>query len=459
MNMARLKLKSLDSWINKKYRKPLVIRGARQVGKSTLVSQFAAENGLTLHEINLEKHRDLDTLFASLDITRILSEIQYICKKGSPKADKSLIFFDEIQAVPSALAALRYFYEELPAVPVIATGSLIEFALSKHNFSMPVGRIEYMFMNPMTFSEFLYAKGEDSLINLLETFSISDSFPESAHRQLLELLRQFLMTGGMPQAVDSFIETNDFTEVMNIQSSILETYQDDFSKYCTGSQLTLVQKVFDRIPLLVGNKMKYTNIDSGHLSRDLGTAVQMLAKAGVISTVTHSDASGIPLKAGEDNRVYKPYLLDCGLMNRSCRVEWIALDELMDTKFINEGNLAEQFICQHLIALENENESPRLHYWLREKKSSNSEVDFLLQINREIIPVEVKSGKSGSLRSLHQFTYRRKNKRALRFDTNPPSSQIVQHKVQSTEGGIENISYELISLPLYMVEQYKRLLR
>jgi predicted AAA+ superfamily ATPase len=458
MNMMRSKLKSLDSWINKKKRKPLVIRGARQVGKSTLVSQFAEKNGLTIHEINLEKHRDLDPLFASLDITKILSEIQYICKKGSPKSDKSLIFLDEIQAVPGALAALRYFYEELPDVPVIATGSLIEFALSKHSFSMPVGRIEYMFMNPMTFSEFLQAKGEDSLIHLLDTFRMSDTFPASAHRQLLELLRQFLMTGGMPQAVDSFIETNDFKEVMSIQSSILGTYQDDFSKYCTGSQLALVQKVFDRIPLLIGKKMKYTNIDSGHLSRDLGAAVQMLAKAGVISNVTHSDAVGIPLKAGEDSRIYKPYFLDCGLMNRSCRVEWVALDELMDTRFVNEGNLAEQFICQHLLALENENESPRLHYWLREKKSSNSEVDFLLQINRDIIPVEVKSGKSGTLRSLHQFAYHRNNKRALRFDTNPPSSQVVSHKVKSTKVGFDNVSYELISLPLYMVEQYRRLL-
>ena len=458
MNIKRLKLKSLNAWINKKNRKTLIVRGARQVGKSTLISQFADENNLILHEVNLEKHQYLNDVFASLDIMKILSEIQYICKKGSPKAAGSLIFFDEIQATPRALSALRYFYEELPEIPVIATGSLLEFTLSKHNFSMPVGRVEYMFMGPVTFSEFLIAKGEKSLANLLETYILSDNFPETAHKQLLELLRQFLITGGMPEAVNSFIETNNFTEVMDIQSSILETYQDDFQKYCTGSQLGLVRKVFDRIPLIVGNKMKYTNIDSEHLSRDIKSAVQLLVKAGIITNVTHSDATGIPLKSTEDNRVYKTYFLDCGLVNRSCRIEWIALDELMESRFINEGNLAEQFICQHLLSLERENETPRLHYWLREKKSGNSEVDFLLQINREIIPVEVKSGKSGSLRSLHQFINLRKNKRALRFDVNLPSIQTVRNKISTTGGKIENVTYDLISLPLYMVEQYRRIL-
>ncbi len=459
MNMSRLKMASLEEWIGRSNRKPLILRGARQVGKSTLVSDFAEEQGLALHEINLEKHRALDPLFASFDIRRILTEIQYVCKKGAPKAPHSLIFLDEIQAAPNALAALRYFHEEYPELPIIAAGSLLEFTLSHHRFSMPVGRVEYLHLGPMTFSEFLLAKKEVALMHLLETFDFSSAFPVSAHQQLLELLRQFLMIGGMPEAVSRFMDTDDLAGAMQVQSSILETYQDDFPKYGSGTQLALVQKVFDRIPLLVGKKMKYTNVDPTHLSRDIGAAIQLLVKAGVVSKITHSDATGIPLKASEDDRVYKPFFLDCGLLNRSCRVDWVAMDELVSTRFINEGSLAEQFICQHLLSLENENETPRLHYWLREKKSSNSEVDFLLQMNREIIPVEVKAGKSGTLRSLHQFAYHRQNTRALRFDTNLPAYQTVRHNVQSAGGVGAQVTYKLLSLPLYMVKQHKRLLQ
>ncbi|MBN2863260.1 MAG: ATP-binding protein [Bacteroidales bacterium] len=456
--MKRKKEEYLSEWLRKKSRKPLILRGARQVGKSTLVRQFADNEGLILHEINLERHRRLDEVFAKLDMERIFSEIQYICKKGSVLQEKSLIFLDEIQATPHALESLRYFFEDYPHIPVIAAGSLLEFTLSKHNFSMPVGRVEYLYLSPVSFEEFLLASNETALLDLLENYKYPDHFPYSAHSQLLELLRKYLLTGGMPEAVKRFIESNDIHEAMNVHSSILETYQNDFSKYCTDRQLSVVQNVFDRIPLLVGNKMKYTNLDRDILSRDLKAAVELLAKAGVISQVTHTSANGIPLKAEEDHSVYKPYFLDCGLMNRSCRVEWISPEELTDVKFINEGNLAEQFICQHLLLLERENEQPRLNYWLREKKSTNSEVDFLMQINREIIPIEVKSGKSGSLRSLHYFTYEKHNYRALRFDLNPPSVQEISHKVRTATGEYSNVSYTLYSLPLYLAEESRRLL-
>jgi predicted AAA+ superfamily ATPase len=456
--MKRSKESSLATWLTRSKRKPLVLRGARQVGKSTLVRQFAEKQGLTLHEINLEKHRDLNDLFGTFDVPRILNEIQYICKKGSPQAPGSLLFFDEIQATPQALAALRYFYEEVPDIPVVAAGSLLEFALSKHKFSMPVGRVDYLFLGPMGFSEFLLANHEEALVNLLQNYRLSEAFPETAHHQLVKYLRHYLLVGGMPEAVERWCESYDFSQVMQVHSSILETYQDDFSKYCTDRQLLLVQKVFNRIPLLAGEKLKYSKIDHDVLSRDIKLAVNLLVKAGIITKVSHSDASGIPLSACEDERVYKTFFLDCGLLNRSCRVDRIDLDEMKQIRFINEGNLAEQFICQHLLLMQPEYEKPKLNYWLREKRTTNSEVDFLLQFGREILPLEVKAGKSGSLRSLHQFILAGKGKRALRLDTNSPSQQQVQHQVRDSHGDYRGIDFQLTSLPLYLVEQCRRLL-
>ncbi|MBF0199252.1 MAG: ATP-binding protein [Planctomycetes bacterium] len=399
-----------------------------------------------------------DSLHVSVGhvVQRICSEIQFLCKKGSLQSPGSLLFLDEIQATPHALAALRYFHEEMPELPVISAGSLLEFTLAKHNFSMPVGRVEYLFLGPLTFTEFVEAKGEKELIQLMNSFSFEEPFPESAHNQLRELLRSFLLIGGMPEVVSSYLQNHDHQEPINIQSSILETYQDDFSKYCTDSQLLMVQKVFDKIPQLIGSKIKYVNIDSDAQSRVIKTALQLLIKAGILTKVNHTDANGIPLKAEADDKVYKPYFLDCGLMNRSCRVDWISSDEMLNAKFINEGNLAEQFIAQHLLTLERENESPKLHYWLREKKSKNSEVDFVVQSNQSIIPIEVKAGKSGSLRSLNQFMNTKKAMLAMRFDLNLPSIQKVQHKVRNSEGGEDKVNYQLISLPLYMVEQHRR---
>lgn len=459
VNMFRIKEESLKNWLNKKSKKPLILRGARQVGKSTLVRNFADSQGLILHEVNLERHRTLDALFSTLKMDNILSELQFICNKGSLLQKNSLIFLDEIQAAPHALEALRYFHEDYPDLPVIAAGSLLEFTLSKHNFSMPVGRVEYMFLGPMSFYEFLMAKNEGSLTELLSSYQLQDFLPESAHLSLLEALREYLLVGGMPEAVKEYLVINDLRAAMDVHSSILSTYKDDFSKYCTNRQLLTVQKVFEMIPLLTGKKMKYSSIDRDVLSRDLKAAVGLLVKAGLIIQVAHSSANGIPLMAEEDSSVFKPYFLDCGLMNRSCRLEWISPEELSDARFINEGNLAEQFVCQNLAASGSDNEPPRLNYWLREKKAHNSEVDFVIQINRDIVPVEVKAGKSGTLRSVHQFVFHKKCNTALRFDMNIPSVQDVKHRMKVSNEESADVSYKLISLPLYFAEQADRLLR
>ena len=457
MVFARFVEKNLETWFQRKSRKPLVVRGARQVGKSTLVRRFAEKHGLTLHEINLERHPDLVKKFEKLDIAELLKEFQYICGKGKVNSPDSLLFIDEIQAVPAAIKALRYFYEDYPHLPLIAAGSLLEFTLADHNYSMPVGRIEYLYMGPMTIGEFLAAKNETDLLELIESYNIESPFPAKAHQKLLILQREYLMVGGMPEAVQQYVETDDFNEVMNVHSAIIETYRDDFAKYAKGEDLLRLHRVFDYVPAAAGEKTKYSNIDGNDQARSLRKAIDRLDKAEVISCVFHSKSSGVPVKSGKNDKIYKMYFLDIGLMNRVCGIQALPLAQLEKREFINEGKMAEQFIQQHLLRIGRMNEKPQLFYWLREGKSVNAEVDFVIQLNGNVVPVEIKAGKSGSLKSLHRFTWEKKSKEAVRFDLNPPSIMDVKHKITSNSPGEEGeASFQLLSLPLYMVEQLPR---
>lgn len=220
--MKRFSEQILDKWMNNPQRKPLVIRGVRQVGKSTLVRQFAQARGLELYEINLEKHIELESVFRTLNIQSVLRELEGLFGKAINK-DGSLLFLDEIQAVPSALPALRYFYEEYPRLPVIAAGSLLEFLLKEHAFSMPVGRIEYLHLGTMTFEEYLYEADRDYLRYLVE-YSPGSDLPDTVHNHLLERQREFLLVGGMPEAVQTYIRAHQFHEAMHAQHAIVSTY-------------------------------------------------------------------------------------------------------------------------------------------------------------------------------------------------------------------------------------------
>jgi len=456
MILKRFVEKDLEIWFRRKSRKPLVVRGARQVGKSTLVREFAQKHRLTLHEINLERYPNLGKNFEKLDINELLREFEYISGKGKVNSPNSLLFIDEIQAVPSAIKALRYFYEDYPGLPLIAAGSLLEFTLSHHNYSMPVGRIEYLYMGPMTIEEFLWAKNELSLLELIGNYNFESGLPENAHQRLLKLQREYLIVGGMPEAVQQYVETNDFNEVMNVHSSIIETYRDDFAKYAKGDDLLRLHRVFDYVPAAVGEKAKYSNIDPNDQSRSLRKAINQLDKAEVISCVFHSKSSGVPVKVGKNDKIYKMYFLDIGLMNRVCGIQHLPFSQLEKREFINEGKMAEQFIQQHLLRIGRVNEKPQLFYWLREGQSVNAEVDFVIQLNGEVVPVEIKAGKSGSLKSLHRFTWEKKSKNAVRFDLNSPSLMDARHNVNYM-GEIGEVSFKLLSLPLYMVEQLPRL--
>lgn len=454
--MKRNSEKRLEKWIKDSRRKPLVIRGARQVGKSTLVRQFAEANGFTLHEINLERYPMLADIFKSHDTHRILNELEYICKKGRINKAGSILFLDEIQSVPIAIQTLRYFYEDYPELPVIAAGSLLEFSLSKHSYSMPVGRIEYLFIGTVTFKELLGALNENDLLSLLENHSLSDIFPMSAHERLLEILRVYFLTGGMPEAVQVYLDTQDLSKVFDVHLSIIETYRDDFTKYATQAERLRLHRIFDYVPGSAGDRIKYVNIDPYEQARSLRHALDLLAKAQVILKAYHTDASGIPLRATIDHQKFKTFFMDCGLMNSMCGIQWISTDDIKKNDFINKGRVAEQFIAQHIAFSGNSNKSPYLTYWLREGRSSNAEVDFILQLGQEVVPVEVKAGKSGSLKSLLQFVYQKQAPIGIRFDMNIPTLQKVKHSIRQASDTVD-VCFDLFSLPLYMVEETERI--
>lgn len=454
--MDRIAEKRLTDWLGSTYRKPLIIRGARQVGKSTLVRQFAARQKLTLHEVNLERHPMLVEVFKTHDTGKILRELEYICGKGPISGKDGLLFLDEIQAVPVAIQALRYLYEDHPELSVISAGSLLEFTMSRHSFSMPVGRVEYLYLGPVTFEQTLAAMEKTNLLNLLNHYEMGEGFPQSAHDQLLELQRIWFLMGGMPEAVQRFIDTHSLDAVFDVHASIIETYKDDFAKYATQADLLRLHKVFNYVPMAAGEKFKYAHVDPEEQYRELRKAVDLLEKAQIMMKACHTDASGLPLGATVNRRIFKPFFPDCGLMNSICGIQWISLDELKRKSFINKGRVAEQFIAQHLAYLGKRNRSPILTYWLREGRAGNAEVDFVTQLGQTIVPVEVKAGKSGSLKSLQQFCHQKKSRIGVRFDLNRPSYQHVSHAL-SQRGESVQVEFDLLSLPLYMIEEAPRI--
>ncbi|MFO7535654.1 MAG: AAA family ATPase [Kiritimatiellia bacterium] len=436
----------LKHWLDKKRRKPLVLRGARQVGKSTLVRQFAAHHGLILNEINLEKHLRLDEVFKSLDIKKIVLELEGLV--GRNIFGGGLLFLDEVQATPHALAALRYFYEELPDLPVIAAGSLLEFALAKHSFSMPVGRVEYHHIGPVSFSEFIACK-EPDLNPWRAAAARFEEIPETAHQRLLARLREYLFVGGMPEAVLEFLESGSLSEVQEVQRSIVETYQDDFAKYAQQAELVRLQRVFGKIPRHIGRKIKYANLSRDERSREIKACVELLSRAHVCQKVIASHCSGLPLSAETAEDTYKLIFMDVGIVNYLCGGRWKDISEASGQVLVNEGPLAEQFVGQHLAYLGRD--KPELHYWLREGRANNAEVDYVIAKGSRILPVEVKAGAGGSLKSLQQFVLEKKSMQAIRFDLNRPSKMMINAKARSGDTVVD-VQVELMSLPLYAVE-------
>lgn len=449
--MWRRQIETLQAWLNGQNRKPLVIRGARQVGKSTLVELFAEQCRMPLRCINLERHPELDSVFATNDPRQIMQQLEFLPGIGEINPG-TILFFDEIQALPAAIPVLRYFYEEFPEIPLISAGSLLEFALTRHDFSMPVGRIQYLHMSSMTFSEFLAALDESRLKNFIEAYEPGQTIGEVVHQRLLSLLRSYYFIGGMPEAVAVFAESRSYKKVSEVHNSIIETYRDDFPKYAGSRNLNRMLKVFNFAARNVGVKVKYSNITRQEQSSTLKKDIELLTMARVFGKVTHSHCSGLPLQADNEETVYKLLFLDVGLMNAVCGLDWQSISAMEEANLVNQGAVAEQFVGQHLKVLLADKPNRDLNYWLREGRSNNAEVDFVVACGSRIVPIEVKAGATGALKSLHQFMGTKPADIAVRFNTQAPRVDQVDTFINAKQKQ-KQIKYNLLSLPLYLVER------
>ena len=374
--------------------KPLILRGARQVGKTWAVKKFAAQHlNNKIHIIDFEKHPDWHRIFEkNLDVQRIISELELLLNK-SIILDKDLLFFDEIQSCPRAIMALRYFYEDMPELKIIAAGSLLEFALKEISF--PVGRVQFMDMYPMVFTEFLYGLGK----NLLAKTLISDSkdFSDNIHQIFLEQLRLYFFIGGMPECVKTYRDSNKLKRVADVQEGLIEAYRADFAKYAPYSDKRCLNSVFTNTARFPGQQIKYTRLADGFTPPTNKKAFDLLNMARVIYKVPAASPAGSPLGALASDKKFKALIVDIGLMQYLCGLN--INEEIYKKNLLNiyNGALAEQFVGQELLAHSRE----PLYYWARDAKSSSAEVDYLVQNNGEILPVEVKSGSAGRLKSLH----------------------------------------------------------
>jgi predicted AAA+ superfamily ATPase len=454
--LNRREIHDLHAWARSKNRKPLVIRGARQVGKSTLVRRFAELAQLPLVEINFERNPELKDAFATRDPRRILTMLRVLTEQEIP-VETSLLFLDEIQVAPEALVALRYFHEEMPQLHVVAAGSLLEFTLADAEFSMPVGRVEYMHLGPMQFEDFLRAMKQEAFATWLQEISLAQlsqgSMVPALHEKGLDWLRQYSLVGGMPEAGAQVAEHGDFKAAAQIQQGIVATYRDDFGKYSHGTLKARMQLVFDRLPGMVGRKFKYVQVSDDHRAAELAAALQQLCMARTAYKVPHTAANGVPLSAESNRRHFKALCMDVGLMCRSLHLDLADLTKT-DMTLINSGAVAEQFIGQHLLYSGAPYDEPTLNYWMREGRNASAAVDYVLAQGQNIVPIEIKAGKAGTMRSLHYFLKGKQRRFGLRFNSDVPS---LMRNAPLTVDSIA-LQYDLLSLPLYMVGQARRLL-
>lgn len=392
--MFRVLENRLKSWKESSTRKPLILRGARQIGKTWVVHRFGTTQFEKLVTIDFEKRRDLHKLFeGNLDPKNILKSIELLFGKIPP--GKTLLFFDEIQACPRAIMALRYFYEEIPTLHVIAAGSLLEFAFD--SISVPVGRVSYLYLYPLTFYEYLLAVGKGEMAE--EVLSPDKESSEFIQRAILEELKNYFLVGGMPEAVKTFVETNSLAATFEVQDEILTSYRDDFSKYKPQIDIHCLDTVFKQAALRAGEQIIYTTLDAQFSGQTNRKAIDLLEKAKIINKIASTNPSGLPLGASVNERKFKLSFLDIGLMQRLSKMP-IPEDYFQkDLLSVYQGKLAEQFVAQEIVAVQSDD----LYYWVREAKSSTAEVDFLIISKGAILPIEVKSGKGGSLRSMHQI--------------------------------------------------------
>jgi len=398
--MKRLLFYDLLDWRDSSIRIPIILRGARQVGKTHIVRQLGKQFK-SFVEVNFEKRRDVIKIFeGDISPVTILKKLMVILECVITPG-KTLLFFDEIQEAPRAILALRYFYEEMPELHVIAAGSLLDFAIEK--VGVPVGRVSFLYLYPISFIEYLYICGYRLLAEEMINHIPSEPMSEVIHEKALRLLGEYIAIGGMPKAVYRWKEEKSVRACTRVLKGIKQSYEEDFEKYAKKNEIKYVELLFKHIPMLICQPFKYSHISTEYRKRELEPALILLEKAGIIRRIMYSAGNGFPLGAEADFNKFKLILFDVGLCQAILGLELKDWFIEAETAFINKGQITENFVGQELLAYSNPDERQHLYSWSRETRGSNAEVDYLTTYNNNIIPIEVKSGHGAGLQSMRKF--------------------------------------------------------
>ncbi|HZK94297.1 MAG TPA: ATP-binding protein [Prolixibacteraceae bacterium] len=406
--MERIAMKELISWKNRHGRKPMIIRGARQVGKTWLMKEFGKNEYSKTVYVNFENSKLLKSLFVdNFDINRIITALQ-IETGIQVNPENTLIIFDEIQEAEGAITSLKYFCENAPQYHILAAGSLLGVAMHKHT-SFPVGKVEFLDLYPLNYSEFLVALDQQPLLNLLKSkdWTLIKSFKE----KYIQILRHYYYIGGMPEAVLSYRTENDFKEVRMIQKRILMAYEHDFSKHAPSDIVPRIRMLWNAIPSQLAKENKkfiYGVVKPGSRAKDYELALSWLIDCGLVHKVCRVSKPGIPLKAYEDYSIFKLFIADVGLMGAMGDID---VRTLLEGNMIFEefkGALTEQYVLQQLITISD----LVIYYWSAER--STAEIDFLIQFSGEVIPIEVKAEENLQAKSLKTFCQKYSPRTAIR---------------------------------------------
>lgn len=440
--LERTLLLELLRWKDKPNRKPLILRGARQVGKSSIVGYFGRQHFSQLVTINFELQPGAKACFITLSPQKIIQALELL-QGVSIRPEDTLLFLDEIQECPEAITALRYFKEQYPALAVIAAGSLLEFTLQSKNFHMPVGRVEFLYMYPLSFQEYLKVIVGPQLYDYLSTLGVGDAVLEPIHHQLLEHVQNYMMLGGMPEVLAYFVAHRDFRECRAIQMQLLNTYRNDFGKYASGTGFQHLQSLFVKLPGMVCEQFSYVKAMKDVPARDIRAALDKLENAGLIYRVYATAASGLPLAATINEKKFKVLFLDIGLVQCALNTD---LSLLVGSEYhlINRGQMTEQLVGQMLLAMQLPITEARLYFWMRDKVGSQAEVDYVLTFGELIVPIEVKSGSLGRLKSLQQFMQTHQSPLGIRICASPLAFDKAK---------------KILSVPFYLVPQLDRLVK
>ena len=433
-------IENLNKWAERKNRKPLILRGARQVGKTTAVEMFSKQFDQYIC-VNLEKTEERVLFEKQYPFPDLLMTI-FVYAGKDRHGGRTLLFIDEIQHSPKAVALLRYFKEEAGDIFVIAAGSLLETIMNP-KISYPVGRVEYMVMYPVSFREFLMASGEEQSLELVQ----KDDVPAFLHIHLMRLFKQYLMIGGMPQVVDEYVQNKDITALQPIYESLLDSYTGDVEKYAPSSpQVQYIRHILTTAFEQAGDRITLENFGgSTYKYREMKKAFTTLEKTWLFRLVYPTTAVTIPALP---KLKLKPRLhtLDTGLVNYASNMvkDLLTSDDITD---VYRGRIAEHITGQELLA-RSASVMNKLHFWVREKKQSSAEIDYIIQYDGKLIPIEVKSGAIGKLRSLHQFMDQAPHNIAVRVY----QGEYLVQKAKTIAGK----EFTLLNLPFYLVHRIER---